>query len=81
MGSKAFLTKINQMKGGYAADRDLNAACNIEAAVLRMLAGVGSRTTEMRVERMLDPSGHSAMKRENLAEERQPSRLAIMQVW
>ena len=62
---------------GYAADRDLNAACNIEAAVLRMLAGVGSRTTEMHVERILDPLGHSAVKRENLAEERQPSRLAI----
>jgi len=26
---------------------------------------------------MSDPSGQSAMKRENMAEERQPSRLAI----
>jgi len=42
-----------------------------------MLAGMGSRTTEMHVERMLDPLRHSVVKRENLAEERQPSRLAI----
>ena len=69
--------RIFVCKCGYAADRDLNAACNIEAAALRMLAGVGSRTTKTHVERMLDPLGHSAVKRENLADERQPSRLAL----
>jgi len=58
---------------GYAADRDLNAAYNIEAEALRMLAGVGSRTTKMHVERRLDPWGHSAVKREKMAEERRPS--------
>ena len=49
--------------------------------MLRMLAVLGWQTSKMHVERMLDPLGHSAVKRENLAEERQPSRLAIWQVW
>lgn len=42
-----------------------------------MVAGVGSRRPKTHVERMSDPSGQSAMKRENMAEERQPSRLAV----
>ena len=46
--------RIFVCKCGYAADRDLNAACNIEAAVLWV---------------------HG--QRENLADERQPSRLAM----
>lgn len=62
---------------GAVLDRDRNAAMNIERQALKMLAGVGSRTTETHVERMLDPSGQSAMKRENMAEERRPSRLAV----
>jgi len=55
-------------------DRDQNAAVNIE---IETLAVLGWQTSKMHVERMLDPLGHSAVKRENLAEERQPSRLAI----
>lgn len=62
---------------GYAADRDLNAARNIERQALVILAGVGSRRGETRVERMSDSSEQSAMKRENMAEERQPSRPAV----
>ena len=52
-----------------------NAVLNIERQALKMLAGVGSRTTETHVEWTLDPSGQSAMKRENTAEERRPSSL------
>ena len=62
---------------GYTSDRDLNAAYNIEAEALRTVAGVGSPRRKTHVERMLDPSGQSMMKRENLVEERRPSRLAI----
>lgn len=58
---------------GAELDRDRNAALNIERQALKMLAGVGSRTTETRVERMSDFSEQSALKRENMVEERRPS--------
>jgi len=62
---------------GAVLDRDYNAARNIETKALRTLAGVGSRTSEMRAERTLDPSGLFALKRENMVGERRPSRLAV----
>jgi len=63
---------------GAVHKRDLNAARNIEAEVLRIVAGVGSRGRKTRVERNVRPQvGQSSVKRENMAEERQPSRLAI----
>jgi len=62
---------------GAELDRDRNAALNIERQALKMLAGVGSRTTETHVERMSDSQEQSAMKRENMAEERRPSKRAI----
>lgn len=60
---------------GAVLDRDRNAALNIERQALKMLAGVGSRTTKTHVERMSDSSEQSTMKRENMVEERRPSRL------
>jgi len=57
---------------GYTADRDLNAARNIETEALRIVAGVGSRTHKTHVEQALDSSEQSAPKRENRADERQP---------
>ncbi|MBI4531011.1 MAG: IS200/IS605 family element transposase accessory protein TnpB [Candidatus Latescibacteria bacterium] len=63
---------------GYTADRDLNAACNIEQAALRIVAGVGSPRLKTRVERVSDSSEQPAVKRENMAEERQPSRPAVI---
>ena len=47
---------------GAVLERDRNAALNIERQALKMLAGVGSRTTETHAEQMSDPSGQSAMK-------------------
>lgn len=54
---------------GAVHDRDRNAACNIETEALRIrtLAGVGSRTSKTRVERMSDFSEQSVMKREKWA--------------
>ncbi len=63
---------------GAVLDRDQNAALNIETASLRLLeAGVGSWTPETHAERALDLSGRPASKRENVAEERRPSKLAV----
>jgi len=62
---------------GAVHDRDLNAACNIETEALRIVAGVGSRTHKMHVERMSDSSEQFSMKRENMADERRPPRLVI----
>lgn len=59
---------------GYTADRDLNAAQNIEQRALAILAGVGSRRGKTHVEQMSDSPEQFATKRENTAEERQPSR-------
>ena len=59
---------------GAVLDRDQNAALNIERQALKMFAGVGSRRTETHVERMSDSSEQSASKRENMAEERRPSK-------
>lgn len=58
---------------GAVLDRDRNAALNIERQALKMFAGVGSRRTETHAEQMSDSSGQSAMKRENMVEERRPS--------
>jgi len=58
-------------------DRDRNAALNIERQALRMVAEVGSQTPKTHVERMSDSQEQSAMKRENVAEERRPSRLVV----
>lgn len=63
---------------GHFADRDRNAAQNIERQALKMFAGVGSRRTETHVEQMLDSQEQSVMKRENMAEERQPSNPAVV---
>lgn len=54
---------------GAVHDRDRNAACNIETEALRIrtLAGVGSRTSKTRVERVSDFSEQSVMKREKWA--------------
>jgi len=52
---------------GAVHDRDRNAALNIERQALKMLAGVGSRRAKTHVEQVLDPSGQSVMKRENMA--------------
>jgi len=61
---------------GAVLDRDLNAAINIETEALRIIeAEVGSRTLKTRAERMSDSSEQSAMKRENMVEERRPSKL------
>lgn len=63
---------------GHFADRDRNAAQNIERQALKMFAGVGSRRTETHVEQMLDSQEQSVMKRENMAEERRPSNPAVV---
>jgi hypothetical protein len=42
-----------------------------------MVAGVGSPRPKTHVERMLDPLGQSASKREKMAEEKRPSELVI----
>jgi transposase len=63
---------------GAILDRDRNAAQNIERQALKMFAGVGSRRTETHVEQMLDSQEQSVMKRENMAEERQPSNPAVV---
>lgn len=65
---------------GYMADRDLHAALNIKTEALRTLAGVGSRTSKTHADQTLDSSERSEMKREKLAEERQPSELRFSQV-
>lgn len=65
---------------GAVLDRDLNAALNIEGQALRIVAGVGSRRRKTRVESDISPTATplaASTKRENMAEERQPSRLAI----
>jgi putative transposase len=62
---------------GAVHDRDQNAAINIEIEALRILADVGSRTSKTRVERMSDSSEQPALKRENMAEKRQPPKFAI----
>ena len=62
---------------GAVHKRDLNAARNIEAEVLRIVAGVGSQRHKTRVDRASDSSEQPEMKRENLVEERRPSRSAI----
>ncbi len=59
---------------GAGLDRDSNAALNIERQALKMVAGVGSRRPKTPGERMSDASAHSASKRENMAEERRPSK-------
>jgi len=60
---------------GAVLDRDLNAALNIERQALKMVAGVGSQRPKTRVERVSDSLEQSALKRENMAEERRPSGL------
>lgn len=63
---------------GAVLDRDLNAAINIEMQSLRMVAGVGSRRLKTHVESDIRPvatSQAASVKRENMAEERRPSRL------
>ena len=62
---------------GAVLNRDYSACHSIATETLRIVAGVGSRRRKTRVERMSDPLGQSAMKRENTAEERQPSRPTI----
>lgn len=62
---------------GAVLDRDLNAALNIERQALKMVAEVGSQTPETRVESDARPTVVSlaaSMKRENMVEERRPSR-------
>ena len=61
-------------------DRDHNAAINIETEALRIVADVGSRTLKTHVESDIRPTAVSlaaSAKRENMGEERHPSRLAI----
>jgi len=63
---------------GAVHDRDLNAAQNIETEALRIVADVGSRRHKTRVESDIRPALLAAsVKRENMAEKRQSSRLAI----
>ena len=67
-------------EGGAVHDRDLNATRNIETEALRIFAGVGSRRSKTRVESDVRPTAVSlaaSVKRENRADERRPSRLAI----
>ncbi len=59
---------------GAVLDRDLNAALNIERQALKMVTAVGSRRPKTPGERMSDSSEQSAAKRENMAEERRPSK-------
>ena len=77
LGQLATAAREDTAQWQAARQGNRNAALNIERQALKMLAGVGSRTTETHVEQMSDPSGQSAMKRENMAEERRPSELAI----
>lgn len=63
---------------GMVHDRDRNAACNIEMEAMRIVAGVGSPRLKTRVESDLRPVAVSlaaSMKRENMVEERRPSKL------
>lgn len=63
---------------GYTADRDLNAAQNIEQQALRVLAGVGSPRGKTDVDRMLDSSEQFWMKHQNLAEGKQPPKPTVI---
>lgn len=62
---------------GAVLDRDQNAACNIETEALRIFTGVGSRRSKTRVESDVRPAVVSlaaSVKRENMVEERRPSK-------
>ena len=65
---------------GAVLNRDSNAAINIETEALRIVADVGSQRRKTRVESDIRPiaeTSAASMKRENMVEERRPSRLAI----
>jgi len=65
---------------GAVLDRDHNAACNIETEALRTLAGLGWRRGKTRVESDVRPTAVSlaaSVKRENMDDERRPSRPVI----
>jgi len=63
---------------GAILDRDWNAALNIERQALKMLAGVGSRTTQTDVDGIIRPFGAVLCEASKLAEERRPSIPAVI---
>jgi Putative transposase DNA-binding domain. len=64
---------------GYTANRDLNAARNIEAAAFKMISRRSGFTETLNAQGqdVRPQTGQSWMNCENSAEERQPARLAI----